>query len=141
MQKKGLVSILVRAKGKSTDWMVHMLGQAVGAVTDATHGMTLSAVSLAYYKYIMDTGLPKFVRFAKNVWNVNTEGKTDKEIALEGLAAMENWMRELGLAMTISEVGATAENLEDIVNATLILEGGYKLLTKEDVRKILNAAM
>lgn len=129
------------AKGKSTDWMVHMLGQAVGAVTDATHGMTLSAVSLAYYKYIMDAGLPKFVRFARNVWNVNTEGKTDNEIALEGLAAMENWMRELGLAMTISEVGATAENLEDIVNATLILEGGYKLLTKEDVRKILNAAM
>lgn len=129
------------AKGKSTDWMVHMLGQAVGAVTDATHGMTLSAVSLAYYKYIMDAGLPKFVRFARNVWNVNTEGKTDKEIALEGLAAMENWMRELGLAMTISEVDATAENLEDIVNATLILEGGYKLLTKEDVRKILNAAM
>lgn len=129
------------AKGKSTDWMVHMLGQAVGAVTDATHGMTLSAVSLAYYKYIMDAGLHKFVRFAKNVWNVNSNGKTDKEIALEGLAAMENWMRELGLAMTISEVGATAENLKDIVNATLILEGGYKLLTKEDVRKILNAAM
>lgn len=129
------------AKGKSTDWMVHMLGQAVGAVTDATHGMTLSAVSLAYYKYIMDAGLPKFVRFAKNVWNVNSNGKTDKEIALEGLAAMENWMRELGLAMTISEVGATAENLEDIVNATIILEGGYRLLTKEDVRKILNAAM
>ena len=129
------------AKGKSTDWMVHMLGQAVGAVTDATHGMTLSAVSLAYYKYIMDAGLPKFVRFARNVWNVNTEGKTDNEMALEGLSAMESWMRELGLAMTISEVDATAENLEDIVNATLILEGGYKLLTKEDVRKILNAAM
>ena len=129
------------AKGKSTDWMVHILGQAVGAVTDATHGMTLSAVSLAYYKYIMDAGLPKFVRFARNVWNVNTEGKTDNEIALEGLAAMENWMRELGLAMNIRELGATDENLEDIVNATLILEGGYKLLTKEDVRKILNAAM
>ena len=89
----------------------------------------------------MDAGLHKFVCFAKNVWNVNTEEKTDTEIALEGLAAMENWMRELGLAMTISEVGATAENLEDIVNATLILEGGYRLLTKEDVRKILNAAM
>ena len=35
------------ACGKETDWMVHMLGQAVGAYTDATHGMTLSAVSLA----------------------------------------------------------------------------------------------
>jgi alcohol dehydrogenase YqhD (iron-dependent ADH family) len=41
------------AKGKSTDWMVHMLGQAVGACTNATHGMTLAAISLPYYKHIM----------------------------------------------------------------------------------------
>lgn len=129
------------AKGKSTDWMVHMLGQAVGAVTNATHGMTLSAVSLAYYKFIMDTGLHKFVRFAENVWNVNTDGKTDKEIALEGISAMESWMKELGLAMNIREIGATEDMIEDIVNATLIMEGGYKVLNKDDVRHILEASM
>lgn len=129
------------AKGKSTDWMVHMLGQAVGAVTDATHGMTLSAVSLAYYKYIMDAGLHKFVRFAKNVWNVTTDGKTDKEIALEGLSAMESWMKELGLAMNLREIGATEDMIEDIVKATLIMESGYKILTKDDVRNILEASM
>ena len=129
------------AKGKSTDWMVHMLGQAVGAVTDATHGMTLSAVSLAYYKYIMDAGLHKFVRFAKNVWNVTTDGKTDKEIALEGLSAMESWMKELGLAMNLREIGAMEDMIEDIVKATLIMEGGYKILTKYDVRNILEASM
>lgn len=128
-------------KGKSTDWMVHMLGQAVGAVTDSTHGMTLSAVSLAYYKYIMDSGLPKFVRFSKNVWNVNSNGKTDKEIALEGLSAMESWMKELGLAMNLREIGADESMLEDIVNATIILEGGYKVLDKNDVREILRASV
>ncbi len=129
------------AKGKSTDWMVHMLGQAAGAVTDATHGMTLSAVSLAYYKYIMDDGLAKFVRFAKNVWNVNLEGKTDKEIALEGLAEMEKWMRELGLAMNLREIGASEDMIDDIVNATLILDGGYKVFTKDDVRAVISASM
>lgn len=129
------------AKGKSTDWMVHMLGQAVGAVTDATHGMTLSAVSIAYYKYIMDAGLHKFVRFAKSVWNINTDGKTDKEIALEGLSAMENWMKELGLAMNLREIGTTEDMIEDIVNASLIMEGGYKILTKDDVRNIIEASM
>ena len=56
------------AKGKDTDWEVHMLGQAVGALTDATHGMTLAAVSLPYYRHILPYGLEKFVRFAKNVW-------------------------------------------------------------------------
>lgn len=129
------------AKGKSTDWMVHMLGQAVGAVTDAAHGMTLSAVSLAYYKYIMDAGLHKFVRFAKNVWNVNTNGKTDKEIALEGLSAMESWMKELGLAMNLREIGTTEDMIDDIVAASLIMEGGYKILTKDDVRNILEDSM
>lgn len=129
------------AKGKSTDWMVHMLGQAVGAVTDATHGMTLSAVSLAYYKYIMDAGLAKFVRFAENVWDIDPTGKTDKKIALEGLGSMENWMRELGLAMNLKEIGASKDMLDDIVNATLILEGGYKPFGKDDVRNVLNASM
>ena len=124
------------AKGKSTDWMVHMLGQAVGAVTDATHGMTLAAVSLPYYKYILKDGLAKFVRFAKNVWDVRSEGKTDEEIALAGFDAMESWMRELGLAMSISELGATKDMLDDLVNATFILKGGYKVLSKEDIREI-----
>lgn len=129
------------AKGKSTDWMVHMLGQAVGAVTDATHGMILSAVSLPYYKYIMDAGLAKFVRFAENVWNVPAEGKNEKEIALAGLDAMKSWMRELGLVMSLSELGATEDMLEDIVNGTLILDGGYKVLTKEDIREILRQSL
>lgn len=129
------------AKGKSTDWMVHMLGQAAGAVTDATHGMTLAAVSLPYYKFIMDAGLPKFVRFAKNVWDIDAEGKSDKEIALAGLDAMEQWMRELGLAMSLSEIGATDDMIEDIVNGTIIMEGGYRILTKDEVREIIKQSM
>lgn len=129
------------AKGKSTDWMVHMLGQAVGAVTDATHGMTLSAVSLPYYKFIMDAGIAKFVRFAKNVWNIDPEGKTDKETALAGLDAMEQWMRELGLAMSLSELGATEDMIDDIVNGTFIMNGGYKVLTKDEIREIIKQSM
>ena len=129
------------AKGKATDWEVHMVGQAVGAVTDATHGMTLAAVSMAYYKLIMPYGLKKFVRYATNVWGVNPVGKTDETIAEEGLAAMEAWMRRIGLVMNVSELGVTDENLEDVVKATLIMEGGYKVLTQDDVRNILKASM
>ena len=125
------------AKGKSTDWMVHMLGQSVGACTDATHGMTLAAVSLPYYKNIMPYGIAKFVRFARNVWDVDAAGKTDEEVALEGLAAMENWMKELGLVMNITELGATKEMLPDLVKGTRILSGGYKVLDASEVEKIL----
>ena len=127
-------------KAKRQDWMVHMIGQAIGAVTDATHGMTLAAVSIPYYKYIMHSGLHQFVRFAKNVWNVCPEGKTDEEIALEGLAAMESWMDEIGVAKKASEVGVTPDNIEKVADAT-ILGGGFMQLTREDVVEILKRAL
>ncbi|MGN0179430.1 MAG: iron-containing alcohol dehydrogenase [Monoglobaceae bacterium] len=129
------------AKGKATDWMVHMLGQAVGTYTDATHGMTLAAVSLPYYRYICPYGLEKFKRFAVNVWNVNPIGKTDEEIAAEGLAAMESWMKELGLVMKISDFGVTKDMIEGIADSTFIMEGGYKILTHEEIVTILNNSL
>lgn len=129
------------SRGKSTDWMVHMIGQSVGAYTNATHGMTLAAVSLPYYRYIMPYGLAKFKRFAVNVWNVDPAGKSDEQIAEEGLKAMENWMKELGLVMNISELGATEEMLDGIADGTLIMEGGYKVLDRDEVKEILKESM
>lgn len=70
--------------------------------------MTLSAVSLPYYRYIMPYGLGKFCRFAVNVWEVGTDGKSDEQIAEEGLSCMESRMKELGLVMNLGELGATA---------------------------------
>lgn len=129
------------SRGKSTDWMVHMIGQSVGAYTNATHGMTLAAVSLPYYRHILSYGLQKFKRFAVNVWDVDPEGKQDEEIAEEGLAAMEKWMKELGLTMNISELGATEEMLEGIADGTIILPGGYKVLEHEEIVEILKESL
>ena len=129
------------AKGKSTDWEVHMIGQAVGAYTNATHGMTLSAVSLAYYRTIMSYGLKKFARFAVNVWGVNPEGKNDTQLAEEGLKCLESWMREIGAVMNIKELGVTPDMLEGIADATFLLGGGYKKLTRDEVIAILKASM
>lgn len=127
----------VVAKGKTTDWMVHMLGQAVAAHTDATHGMTLAAVSMPYYRYIMKYGLAKFVRYAVNVWGVNGAGKSDEEIAKEGLSTMEAWMKNIGLVMNISELGATPEMIDGMVKSTIVMDGGYKVLDENDIRTVL----
>lgn len=129
------------AKGKSTDWMVHMIGQSIGAYTDATHGMTLSAVTLPYYRYILKDGLHQFKKFAMNVWNVNSSEKTDEEVALEGLSLMEQWMTELGLVLHSAELGVTEEMLDGIVKGTFIMNGGYKLLKSEDILAIVKASL
>lgn len=129
------------SRGKSTDWMVHMIGQSVGAYTNATHGMTLAAVSLPYYRHILPYGLQKFKRFAVNVWDVNPIGKTEEQVAQEGLNAMENWMRELGLVMNLSQLGATEDMLEGIANGTIIMPGGYKVLEHDEIIKILKESL
>ena len=129
------------ACGKSTDWMVHMLGQSVGAYTDATHGMTLAAVSIPYYKFIMPYGLAKFKRYAVNVWNVLPDGKTDEEIALEGLSRMEGWMKEIGLVMNIRDLGVTDDMIDGIAKGSFIMDGGYKVLNHDEIVMILKESM
>ncbi|HIR67662.1 MAG TPA: iron-containing alcohol dehydrogenase [Candidatus Coproplasma avicola] len=129
------------AQGKTTDWEVHMIGQAVGAYTDATHGMTLAAVSMAYYRYIMPFGLKKFARYAVNVWGVNAESKSEEQVATEGLVAMESWMNKIGLVMNLKDLGVTPDMIEGIADATLIMQGGYKVLTREEVIDILKRSL
>lgn len=129
------------ACGKTTDWMVHMLGQSVGAYTDATHGMTLAAVSIPYYKFIMPYGLAKFKRYAVNVWNVLPDGKTDEEIALEGLSRMESWMKEIGLVMNIRDLGVTDDMIDGIAKGSFIMDGGYKVLNHDEIVSILKESM
>lgn len=136
--------------GKSTDWMVHMLGQATGAHTDATHGMTLAAVSLPYYRYLVRTAgaacVEKFARFATEVWGVPSEeedgtARSHADLAFAGLDAMESWMQELGLVMNLRELGADEDMIEGIADSTIILKGGYKVLTREEVVEILKESL
>lgn len=128
-------------EGKPQDWMVHMIGQAIGAYTDATHGMTLSGVSVAYYRHIMRYGLKRFVRFAEVVWGVLPEGKTDEQIASEGIEALESWIKEIGAASDISSLGVTPDMLDGIADSTIILTGGYKTLDHAEIVDILRNSL
>lgn len=129
------------AMGKDTDWEVHMIGQAVGAYTDATHGMTLAAVTPAYMRHILPYGLKKMARYAVNVWGVDPTGKSDEQTAKEGLAALENWMRAIGLVMDLKTLGVTEDMIPGIADSTYIMQGGYKVLTKEEVMEILRVSL
>ena len=118
-----------------------MIGQAVGAYTDATHGMTLSAVSPAYYRLVAPYGLPKFARFARTVWDVKGDGRTDEELAEAGIAALEAWAREIGCVMRLSELGVDEGMLDGIAEATLPMEGGYHPLSRDEVVEVLRASL
>ena len=127
-------------KGKEQDWMVHMIAHAIGAYTHATHGMALAGISPSYYRLIMNYGLHRFARFAKVVWDIPSEGKTAEQLAIAGINALEAWIKEIGAASNIAELGVTKDMIEGIVKATF-LGGGYKQLTAEDVVKVLEDSL
>ena len=81
------------------------------------------------------------MRFAENVWGVQTEGKSKEQIAKEGLASMESWMREIGLVMNLRELGVTEEMIEGIAEGTFVMDGGYKILSHEEIVDILRQSM
>lgn len=72
---------------------------------------------------------------------VDPSGKSDRQIAEEGLTAMESWMKELGLVMKISEFGVTEADLEAIADVTLTMQGGYKVLTREEIIQIYRESL
>ena len=69
------------------------------------------------------------------------KASTTEELASAGLDAMEAWMREIGCVMSISELGATEDMLEDLANSTLVMQGGYHVLTRDEIVEVLRASL
>ena len=79
--------------------------------------------------------------FATSVFDVPADGKTDEQLAEAGLAAMSDWMDQIGVVRYASELGLTKENIPVAVKATIILDGGYHKLTTEEVEKIFRQSL
>ncbi len=121
---------------KTQDWEVHMIEHQIGAYTDCTHGAGLAVVSIPYYKYICKFGIDKFVRFAKNVWEVDVDKLSKEDAALKGIAKLAEFIKLLKLPTTLRELGATEEMLPLIANST-VLGGGYKQMDANDILTVL----
>lgn len=85
------------------DFASHRLEHELGAMFDVTHGAGLTAVWGSWARYVYRNCLPRFVRFAKNVMQV--EGATDEETALLGISAMEDFFRSIGMPTNLRELG------------------------------------
>lgn len=123
---------------KEQDWEVHNIEHQIGAYTDCPHGVGLAIVSIPYYRYIYKYGIDKFVRFAENIWNVDSTGKSKEQVAEEGIDRLFDLIKELGIPTTLREIGATEDMLEKIANSCS-LGGGYKEITNAEILEILKA--
>ena len=125
--------------GKSCDFQAHQIEHQLGAYTDCNHGCGLAVIQPVYYRYIYKYGLDKFVRFATSVWNISADGKSAEKVALEGIEALENFIKEIGLPATLRELGIADKNmLSEIAESCNIAPGSYGNITHKMILKILN---
>lgn len=125
--------------GKRCDFQAHQIEHQLGAYTDCNHGCGLAAIHPTYYRYIYKSGLTKFVSFAKNVWNISSEGKTSEEIALSGIDRLEEFIKKIGLPTSLRELGINDKSiLPTVAKSCNVSLGSYGDMSKEKILDILN---
>ena len=123
--------------GKKCDFECHNMEHQLGAYTNCNHGCGLAVLHPVYYRHIFNKGLPKFVRFAENIWGITRDGKTDEQLALAGIDALADFIQEIGLPTTLKELGLTdKKQLKEIADSCSISGGSYKKMTHEEILKI-----
>lgn len=125
--------------GKNCDFECHNIEHQLGAFTNCNHGCGLAAIHPAYYRHIYKYGLPKFVRFAENVWGIARNGRTDEKLAIAGIDALEDFIKEIGLHSTLRKLGVKDKTeLKEIADSCGISKGSFKIMTHSEILDILN---
>ena len=123
--------------GKRCDFQCHNMEHQLGAYTDCNHGEGLAVLHPVYYRHIYSCGLPKFVRFATEVWGISPEGKTEEQLALAGVEALADFIKEIGMPTTLRQLGVQDQDgLKAIADSCGISAGSYKKLTHEEILEI-----
>ena len=120
--------------GKRMDFECHQMEHQLGAYTNCNHGEGLAVLHPVYYRHIYKYGLPKFKRFATEVMGVSAEAKTDEEIALAGIEALEDFIVEIGLPVSLQDLGVNENtDLKEIADSCALMPGSYKKMTHEEI--------
>ena len=130
--------------GRNQDWATHMIGAPLSGEYGAVHGGTISVLLPAWAEYVCDANLERFAQFANRVFGVDLDFYSQKRTALEGIARLRGFFRQLGLPETLREIGIeTSEKFEKMAGEACRYGsvGGLKPLVQADVEKIYQNAL
>ena len=134
MAENGILKI-----GKVTDFQAHQIEHQLGAYTDCNHGQGLAVIHPVLYRHLYTSAPAKFARFATEVWGVDSNGKTEEQLAAEGVERLADFIKEIGLPTTFREMGITDNScFKAVADSCNITAGCCKQLTREEILDILN---
>lgn len=130
--------------GKDGIYQVRMIANQLNACTGCTYGLGLAAIQSQYYRFVKVTSALmtwQLKRFATNMFDVDPSGKTDIDIAIEGVDALLAWTKKIGAHHTLTELGVTKELVPKIARPTKIVPMKYCKLTSDDIEILLEQCL
>ncbi|HRX16262.1 MAG TPA: iron-containing alcohol dehydrogenase [Spirochaetota bacterium] len=131
--------------GRSQDWSSHGIEHEISAIYDVAHGAGLAVVFPAWMKHVYTNNIGRFARFAHEVFNVDYDFEKPERTALEGIAALERFFKDIGMPVRLSEMDIDDKNIETMASKVTgngaHSIGGFKELSKDDVKAILKLAL
>ncbi|MFS0780367.1 iron-containing alcohol dehydrogenase [Bacillus sp. 1P06AnD] len=129
--------------GTAGDWATHNIEHAVSAVHDIPHAGGLAILFPQWMEYNLHERISRFVQLAVRVWGVDPAGKSDEEIALEGIEKLRSFWKSLGAPSRLSDYDITEESIPLITEKAMSKGefGQFKKLNSDDVASILTASL
>lgn len=123
--------------GKKGDFQCYLMEHQLAAYTDCNHGQGMAVLHPVYYRHIFRDGLEKFVRFARNVWELPGEGRSEEALAEAGIAALADFIQEIGLPTTLRQLGMKDKKLlPKIAESCHFSPGSYRKMTAGEILEI-----
>lgn len=133
MAENGILKI-----GKATDFQCHMLEHQLGAYTDCNHGQGLAVLHPVLYRHMLPEATEQFARLATEVWGIGPQGKTKAELAETFIQALSDFIREIGLPTSFTEMGISEEtDFRAVADTTLLMPGCAKKFTPDELYEVL----
>ena len=136
MAENGILKV-----GRLTDFECHQMEHQLGAYTDCNHGQGLAVLHPAYYRRIYPSAVSKFARFARSVWGISDQGRSEEELAQAGIQALSDFIVECGLPTRLSQLRSkteiTPELLRQVADSTNLLPNGPRQLTHDEINDLL----
>lgn len=129
--------------GYRGDWATHNIEHSVSAVYDIPHAGGLAILFPNWMKHVMSENVGRFKQLAVRVFNVNPEGKSDEETALEGIGKLREFWSSLGAPAKLADYDIDDSQVETMADKAMVNGefGNFKKLNREDVLAILRASL
>lgn len=133
----------ILAMGVKGDWATHNIEHAVSAVHDIPHGGGLAILFPNWMQHVVEENVSRFKQFAIRVFHIETDGKTDKEVALEGIKALRQFWTSIEAPATLADYGIGENEIDIMANKAMAYGefGNFKKLNKDDVLSIYKASL